>query len=54
MDKFKELSLEETQEVNGGIRWELDGALIVAAAVEIIGDWDNFKRGIQGLLPVEK
>jgi hypothetical protein len=42
----QEMDAKELKEKNGGLLWQ---ALVVAAFVEIISDWDNFKRGIQGL-----
>lgn len=52
LEGFSEVSLSEQQEINGGI-WPIIGkivvGLIVAAATEVIDDWDNFKNGLQGL-----
>jgi len=44
---FREMSLPEQQELNGGILQFLAGVAI-AATVEIIRDWDNFKNGLTG------
>jgi hypothetical protein len=44
---FRELSLQDQQEINGGVLPFL--ALIGAAAItQIIIDWDNFKNGLMG------
>jgi len=44
---FRELSVQDQQEINGGAIPFL--ALIGAAAVtQIIIDWDNFKNGLMG------
>jgi hypothetical protein len=43
--QIRDLTLTEQKEVNGGILWE---ALIVAAFVAVIADWDNFKAGLAG------
>jgi lactobin A/cerein 7B family class IIb bacteriocin len=54
MEKFKELSIEEMQEVEGGLGfWATVGAgiivgLTVATFVAVIEDWDNFKAGLNG------
>ncbi|MFN4000010.1 class IIb bacteriocin, lactobin A/cerein 7B family [Algoriphagus sp.] len=37
MEKFKELSIEEMQEVNGGLTWiALAGVVVVSLAVEAL------------------
>jgi len=43
--QIRDLTLTEQREVNGGILWE---ALVVAAVVAVIADWDNFKAGLSG------
>lgn len=52
LEGFSEVSLSEQQEINGGF-WPIIGkivvGLIVAAATEVMDDWDNFKNGLQGL-----
>ena len=52
LEGFSEVSLSEQQEINGGI-WPIIGkivvGLVIAAATEVIDDWDNFKNGLQGL-----
>ncbi|MBW3466256.1 class IIb bacteriocin, lactobin A/cerein 7B family [Arthrospiribacter ruber] len=50
MEKFEELSFEEMVEVEGGLGfWATVGAgILVASAVAIISDWDNFKAGLKG------
>jgi len=45
------LTFTEQRDVNGGFIW---GALIVAAFVAVINDWDNFKDGIAGKPEVAK
>lgn len=52
IEGFQEVSLPEQQEINGGILQFLAGVAI-AATVEIIRDWDNFKNGLMGR-PEEK
>lgn len=53
LEGFSEVSRSEQQEINGGFWPILLGriavGLIVAAATEVIDDWDNFKNGLQGL-----
>ena len=46
-----DLTLTEQRDVNGGFIW---GALIVAAVVAVISDWDNFKAGIAGKPEIAK
>ncbi|MDX2431671.1 MAG: class IIb bacteriocin, lactobin A/cerein 7B family [Bacteroides sp.] len=52
LEGFSEISMSEQQEINGGI-WPIIARILVGAAVaaatEIIDDWDNFKNGLQGL-----
>ena len=43
--QISDLTLIEQREINGGILWE---ALVVAAVVAVIADWDNFKAGLAG------
>jgi len=43
--QITDLTLTEQKEVNGGILWE---ALVVAAFIAVIKDWDNFKAGLLG------
>lgn len=43
--QIRDLTLTEQKEVNGGVIW---AALIVAAFVAVISDWDNFKAGLAG------
>ncbi|SDA79173.1 class IIb bacteriocin, lactobin A/cerein 7B family [Algoriphagus alkaliphilus] len=44
MDRFKELSFEEMQEVDGGLVW-VWGAIAVGLATnflyEVVNDWEN-------------
>jgi len=52
MDKFKELSLEEMQEVDGGTFWAGVAVSIAAAFMyEVLNDWANnvkaFNEGYQ-------
>jgi hypothetical protein len=49
--QIRDLTLTEQKEVNGGILWE---ALLVAAFVAVIGDWDNFKAGLAGKPEIAK
>ena len=45
----QELSLKEINETTGGdFGLTLLGALLVAAAVEVMGDWNHFKDGLMG------
>ncbi len=56
LEGFSEISPNEQQEINGGILPILAGLLIslaVAAADNIMNDWDNFKNGLMGR-PEEK
>lgn len=52
LEGFSEISSSEQQEINGGI-WSIVARIVVgvaiAAATELIDDWDNFKNGLQGL-----
>lgn len=53
---MRELTPEEQQEINGGV-FGLDDLLIgvaVGAAVQIMSDWDNFKRGLSGRAEIAK
>lgn len=46
----RSLTKEELREVNGGV-FGLDDLLIgvaVGACIQIMSDWDNFKRGLSG------
>jgi hypothetical protein len=56
LEGFSEISPNEQQEINGGI-WPLFAgvlsAIVVAAATELMHDWDNFKNGLMGR-PEEK
>ena len=49
--QITDLTLTEQRDVNGGFIW---GALIVAAIVAVINDWDNFKAGIAGKPEIAK
>ncbi|MFO7670699.1 MAG: hypothetical protein R6W31_13650 [Bacteroidales bacterium] len=52
LDGFSEIPQPEQQEINGGILPIVARFLVsvaVAAASEIINDWDNFKNGLMGL-----
>jgi hypothetical protein len=49
---FREIPLQEQQELNGGI-WPLLAGIAIAAVAETIRDWDNFKNGLMGR-PEEK
>ncbi len=47
------MSTREKREINGG--WiNLVIGLVIAAAVEVISDWGNFKAGLAGKMPIEK
>lgn len=48
MENLVELKREELSEIDGGF-WQL---IAVAIAVEIMGDWDNFKAGLAGDPPL--
>lgn len=53
---LRDLTPEEQQEINGGV-FGLDDLLIgvaVGAAVQIMSDWDNFKRGLSGKAEIAK
>jgi lactobin A/cerein 7B family class IIb bacteriocin len=56
MEKFKELSIAEMQEVEGGLGLieTIVAGLVIAAGAAIIDDWDNFKRGLNGAPPVKQ
>lgn len=43
------LTAEEEKQLSGGIWLRLLGGAGAMIASEIIGDWDNFKRGLMGL-----
>jgi hypothetical protein len=48
--ELEELTLCEKKEMNGGVLG-LDDLLVgigIAVVVQVISDWDNFKRGISG------
>ena len=52
LEGFSEVSQSEQQEISGGLLPFVAGLLsgiLVAAATELIDDWDNFKNGLQGL-----
>ena len=52
LEGFSEVSQSEQQEISGGLLPFVAGLLsgiIIAAATELIDDWDNFKNGLQGL-----
>ncbi len=51
--ELQELSNAEIQDTNGGLFW-LIPVIVGAAAVEIMSDWDNFKRGLAGVPGVPK
>lgn len=46
----QEMNAQETCGCNGGslTLGAIAAGIIIAAAAEIIGDWDNFKAGING------
>lgn len=52
LDGFSEISVSEQQQINGGI-WpivaRIVAGVVIAAASELVDDWDNFKNGLQGL-----
>jgi hypothetical protein len=52
VEGFHPLNLREEAETTGGA-WQIIGALGIAAAVQIMSDWDNFKNGLFGR-PEEK
>ena len=43
--QITDLTLTEQREINGGAIWQ---ALVIAAIVAVITDWDNFKAGLSG------
>jgi lactobin A/cerein 7B family class IIb bacteriocin len=47
-EQFLPMEREEMHETNGGIWPAILAGLLIAGGVEIIGDWDNFKRGLSG------
>lgn len=48
-NKLVEIKEPELMMINGGgILPSLIAGLIIAGAVEIINDWDNFKNGLAG------
>jgi len=47
IDSFKEIPVQEQQELNGGILPFLAAVAVVAIA-RVIADWDNFKNGLMG------
>ena len=52
LEGFSEVSQSEQQEINGGIlpfALGLLSGILIAAATELLDDWDNFKNGLQGL-----
>ena len=49
--QITDLTLAEQREVNGGILWE---ALVIAAVIAVIADWDNFKAGLSGKPEIAK
>ena len=46
-DSFKEIPMQEQQELNGGILPFITAVAVVAIA-RVISDWDNFKNGLMG------
>ena len=51
----QEMSAKEVNETTGGdFGLTLLGCLIVAVAVEVMGDWENFKAGLSGSAPVSQ
>ena len=51
LEGFSEVAQSEQQEINGGILPFVAGLLsgiLIAAATELIDDWDNFKNGLMG------
>ena len=49
--QITDLTLTEQRGVNGGFFW---GPLLVAAAIAVIADWDNFKAGLAGKPEIAK
>jgi hypothetical protein len=52
----QELNIEETRKINGGF-FGLDDlviGIVVGAAIAVMNDWENFKAGLSGKLPVEE
>ena len=47
IDSFKEIPMQEQQELNGGILPFL-GAVALLTISRVIVDWDNFKNGLMG------
>lgn len=45
---FHELDSDQLRKINGGgVLAVVAAGIIIAAAAEIISDWDNFKNGLQ-------
>jgi len=44
---FREIPERDLVEINGGLYPILVG-IVIAAAAEVISDWDNFKNGLMG------
>lgn len=49
--QITDLTSIEKKEINGGVAW---GALVIAAVVAVIADWDNFKAGLSGKPEIKK
>ena len=45
------LSDKQLQSINGGW-WQIVVGVVIGAAVQIMGDWENFKAGLNGGPPV--
>lgn len=52
IDNFKEIPVQEQQELNGGF-WPIIAAIAAVVVEQVIEDWDNFKNGLMGR-PEEK
>ena len=47
-DFYQELSMNELRDINGGAGFAILAGIVIAAASQIIIDWDNFKNGLIG------
>jgi len=47
--RFREISGPELKEINGGgLGTAIVAGIVGAVVVTVLGDWDNFKRGLMG------
>ena len=50
-----EMDAKEINEINGGdFGLTVLAGLVIAAGVEIVDDWENFKAGLSGSAPVSQ